>query len=130
MNLETKTELKKMATNKDDPKTTDNVMGKYIMNSPITPGHIPRGINAATVVNVETIIGNAISPIPFFAASIRVIPSVSIRRYTFSTTTIPLSTNIPSPIMSPNKIMVFIVYPRAFKIIKDINMDIGIANVS
>ena len=28
MNLETNTELKKMATNKDDPKTTDNVIGK------------------------------------------------------------------------------------------------------
>jgi hypothetical protein len=40
------------------------------MNSPITPGHKPSGIKAATVVAVEMIIGNAISPIPVFAAFI------------------------------------------------------------
>ena len=50
------------------------------MNCPITPGHIPNGTNAATVVAVEIIIGNAISPIPFFAASNLDIPSSSIKR--------------------------------------------------
>ena len=64
-----------MATNKEDPKTTDRVIGKYFMNCPITPGHRPNGINAATVVAVEMMIGNAISPIPFLAASIRLMPS-------------------------------------------------------
>ena len=79
------------------------------MNSPINPGQAPRGIKAAIVVAVETIIGNAISPIPALAAAIRDIPSFSIKRYTFSTTTIPLSTNIPSPITSPKRTIVFMV---------------------
>ena len=105
----------------------DKVIGKITMNCPIIPGQRPKGINAATVVAVEIIIGKAISPIPFLAASILVIPSSSIKRYTFSTTTIPLSTSIPSPIISPKSTIVFKVYPNAPKIIKDINIDIGIA---
>ena len=119
--------MKKIATNKEEPKTTDNVMGKITINCPIIPGHKPKGIKAATVVAVEIIIGKAISPIPFLAASILVNPSSSIKRYTFSTTTIPLSTNIPSPIINPNKTIVFNVYPRAPIIIRDINIDMGIA---
>ena len=93
----------------EEPNTTDSVIGKQTINSPITPGHIPKGINAATVVAVEIIIGNAISPIPFLAASTLFKPSSSIKRYTFSTTTIPLSTNIPSPIINPKRIIVFMV---------------------
>ncbi len=50
------------------------------MNCPITPGQVPSGTKAATVVAVEMIIGIAISPIPFLAASIRDIFSVSINR--------------------------------------------------
>ena len=50
------------------------------MNSPINPGQAPRGMKAAIVVAVETIIGNAISPIPALAALIRDIPSFSIKR--------------------------------------------------
>ena len=96
-----------MATNKDEPKTIDNVIGKITINCPIIPGQRPKGIKAATVVAVDMIIGKAISPIPFLAASILVIPSSSIKRYTFSTTTIPLSTNIPSPIINPNSTIVF-----------------------
>ena len=98
-----------MATNKEDPNTTESVIGRYIINSPITPGQSPRGIKAAIVVAVEIIIGIAISLIPCFAASILGIPSSSIKRYTFSTTTIPLSTNIPSPIINPKRIIVFMV---------------------
>ncbi len=127
INLETKTELKNIATNKEEPKTIDKVMGKIIINCPIIPGQRPKGTKAATVVSVEIIIGNAISPIPFLAASILLIPSSSIKRYTFSTTTIPLSTNIPRPIIKPNNTIVFKVWPIALKIIKDINIDIGIA---
>ena len=96
----------KMATKRDDPRTTDRVMGKKIMNSPMMPGHMPRGTKAATVVAVEMIMGMAISPIPFLAASVRDIPSSSMSRYTFSTTTTPLSTSIPSPMMSPKRIIV------------------------
>ncbi len=109
MNCDTKTELKKMATKREEPRTTDSVMGKYFINCPMSPGHKPSGIKAATVVAVEIIIGKAISPIPRLAASTRDMPSSSMRRYTFSTTTIPLSTSIPSPMMSPNKIIVFMV---------------------
>lgn len=50
-------ELIKIATKSEDPNTTESVIGKNIMNSPITPGHIPSGTNAATVVNVDIIIG-------------------------------------------------------------------------
>ena len=45
------------------------------MNLPILPGHNPSGINAATVVAVEIIIGKAISEMPFFVASILLMPS-------------------------------------------------------
>ena len=57
MYLDTKTELKKIATNNEDPKTTESVIGKYFINCPITPGHKPKGIKAATVVAVDIIIG-------------------------------------------------------------------------
>ena len=56
----------------------DKVIGKIFMNSPIIPGQRPKGTKAATVVKVEMIIGKAISPIPFFAASILLMPSSSI----------------------------------------------------
>ncbi len=69
-----------MATNRDEPKTMDKVIGSITINCPIIPGQRPKGINAATVVAVEMIIGKAISPIPFLAASVRVIPSSSIKR--------------------------------------------------
>ena len=125
--METRTELKNIATIKDEHNTTDKVTGKKIINFPILPGHKPRGINAATVVAVDIIIGNAISEIPFLVASILFIPSFSISLYTFSTTTIPLSTSIPSPRIRPNNIMVFKVLPMAPSIAMDINIDIGIA---
>jgi len=38
-----------------------------------------------------------------------------------------LSTSIPSPIMSPNRIMVFKVYPNRESTTKDINIDMGMA---
>ena len=72
--------------------------------------------------------GKAISLTPFLAASNRVIPSFSMSRYTFSTTTIPLSTSIPKPITKANRTMVFIVYPNDWRIKKEINIDIGMAN--
>ena len=66
--LETSIELKNIATISEEPKIADNVMGKYIINSPKVPGHVPKGINAAIVVAVDTIIGRATSPIPSLAA--------------------------------------------------------------
>src|SRR5690606_31565206 len=121
------TELKKIATKREEPKTMERVIGKYFMNSPMMPGQRPRGTKAATVVRVEMMMGKAISPIPCLEAWILDIPSSSIRRYTFSTTTIPLSTNIPRPMIRPKRIMVFMVYPRPFKIINAMNMESGMA---
>ena len=66
--LDTNIELKKIATINDDPRIAESVIGKYIINSPSVPGQVPRGINAAIVVAVDTIIGRATSPIPNFAA--------------------------------------------------------------
>ena len=76
--FETSTELKNIATSKDEPKTTESVIGKKTINFPILPGHNPNGINAAIVVAVEIIMGNAISDIPFFVASTLFNPSFSI----------------------------------------------------
>ena len=49
------------------------------------------------------------------------------RRYTFSTTTMPLSTNIPSAKTKENKTMVLNVTPKEFKMRKLMNMDNGMA---
>ena len=73
------------------------------------PGQKPKGTKAATVVAVEMIMGKAISLTPFLAASKRGMPSFSMSRYTFSTTTIPLSTNIPNPMTKAKRTMVFMV---------------------
>ena len=43
----------KMATKSDEPSTTESVIGKKIINSPMIPGQRPRGTKAATVVAVE-----------------------------------------------------------------------------
>jgi hypothetical protein len=56
------------ATNKDELKTIINVIGKYFMNSPMRPGQIAKGKNAASVVAVEAMMGQATSPTPCFAA--------------------------------------------------------------
>ena len=62
----------------EEHSTTDRVIGKKTINLPILPGHNPSGINAATVVAVDMIIGKAISEMPFFVASILLMPSFSI----------------------------------------------------
>jgi len=53
-------EFIKMATIRDEPSTTDSVIGKYFMNCPKIPGQRHNGTKAATVVAVDTIMGNAI----------------------------------------------------------------------
>ena len=62
------------ATNNDENNTTESVIGKYIINLPIVPGHNPNGKKAAKVVAVEAIIGQAISPTPSIAACFLVKP--------------------------------------------------------
>ena len=63
------------ATNKDELKTIINVIGKYFMNSPMRPGQMAKGKNAASVVAVEAMMGQATSPTPCFAAWIDDFPS-------------------------------------------------------
>ena len=114
------------ATNKEELNTIISVIGSHCMNFPIIPSHMIKGKNAARVVAVEAIIGQATSPTPCFAACILGIPS-SISLYTFSTTTIPLSTNIPSAITREKRTIVFSVTPKKFRIINDKNIDRGMA---
>ena len=63
-----KTGLITNATNKEEARTIINVMGKNFINSPIIPGHKASGMNAATVVAVDDIIGQATSPTPSITA--------------------------------------------------------------
>ena len=114
------------ATNNDELKTMIKVIGSHCINLPTIPSHKISGKNAASVVAVDAMIGRATSPTPCFVASNLLTPS-SINRYTFSTTTIPLSTNIPSAITSENSTIVLSVTPRKLKIINDNNIDNGIA---
>ena len=83
-------------------------MGKYFINSPVTPGQKSNGTNAAKVVAVDDIIGIAISLTPLFTASSLFMPC-SCKRYTFSTTTMALSTNMPKASSNPNSIIVLMV---------------------
>ncbi|MNS03867.1 hypothetical protein D3C72_352130 [compost metagenome] len=118
--------LTTMATNKEADKVTVNVIGKYFMNLPIVPGQRAKGRNAIKVVAVEEITGQAISPIPILDASTRLSPFFILAN-TLSTTTIPSSTSIPSPITNPKSTIVFKVSPNADRILKAINIDKGIA---
>ena len=101
-------------------------MGNHCINFPTIPSHKTSGKKAAKVVAVEAIIGKATSPTPCLVASSLGIPS-SIKRYMFSTTTMPLSTNIPKAMTKENKTMVFKVTPRKLKIIKDSSIERGMA---
>ena len=124
--METRTELKNIATIKDEHNTTDKVTGKKIINFPILPGHKPRGINAATVVAVDIIIGNAISN--SFFSSFNPIHSFFFHQsvYIFYNYNSIINKH-PSPRIRPNNIMVFKVLPIAQELAMDINIDIGIA---
>ena len=48
-------ELKKTATTSEEPSTTERVIGKYIINSPINPGQAPKGRKAATAIWCEKV---------------------------------------------------------------------------
>ena len=103
-----------------------SVIGKYRIKLPTNPGQKTIGKNAAKVVAVEAIIGRATSPVPLLAASMLLYP-FCLNRYTFSTTTIALSTNIPRARINENKTTVFRVYPTKFIIRIPINIESGIA---
>ena len=57
------------ATNSEELKTIIKVIGSHCMNFPTIPSHKISGKNAARVVAVDAIIGNATSPTPCFVAS-------------------------------------------------------------
>src|SRR6187402_1543149 len=118
--------LTTIATNKDADRVTVKVIGKYFMNLPIVPGHNANGRKAISVVSVEEITGQAISPIPILEASILGLPFFILAK-TLSTTTIPSSTSIPSPITNPKRTMVLSVNPNAERILNAINIDNGMA---
>ena len=52
-----------MATNKESQELLIRLL---VINHELLTGHRPKGMKAAIVVAVEIMIGNAISPIPFF----------------------------------------------------------------
>src|SRR6218665_966376 len=57
-----------IATNNEAVSVTVRVIGKYFMNLPIVPGQSRNGRNAISVVAVDEITGQAISPIPILEA--------------------------------------------------------------
>ena len=61
-------------TNSDDESVMIRVRGKNFMNSPTMPGQNVIGKNAANVVAVDAMIGQATSPVAIFAASFRSYP--------------------------------------------------------
>ena len=50
-----------IAINNDADSVASNVIGRYFMNSPTTPGQNNSGKNAASVVRVDAKIGGAIN---------------------------------------------------------------------
>ena len=69
INLAQSTGFITSAINNEELNTTISVIGRYFIKLPINPGQKANGINAASVVAVEAIIGQATSPVPYFAAS-------------------------------------------------------------
>ena len=71
------------------------------------------GTNTAIVVNVEAVIAMPTSLAPFFAAVIRSSPFSCMCRNMFSSTTMELSTTMPTASASPPSEIIFIVMPVA-----------------
>ena len=69
------TGLKTKATNREADKVMINVIGKYFINSPTTPGHNTNGENANRVVMVEVKTGIPTSFVASRAAFISGFPS-------------------------------------------------------
>ena len=90
------------------------------------PGHNANGKKAISVVAVEEITGQAISPIPTLEACTRGIPFFIFAK-TLSTTTIPSSTNNPNPITNPKSTIVFRVNPKAERMVNAIIIESGMA---
>ena len=126
MNFAANTGLSTNATKSDDERTMISVTGRYLMKLPTIPGQNISGKNAASVVAVDEIMGIAISLVPFLTAFSLFTPC-SIIRYTFSITTMALSTSIPSASTRLNSTILLMVYPICFKTRNEISIDIGMA---
>ena len=88
------------------------VRGTSPMSSPYTPG-IPRsGAKAAIVVRTPKAAGKSTLRVPRIADSSRLSPPSSIRRWTFSPTTIASSTTMPRATMNANMLSRLTVIPR------------------
>ena len=102
------------------------VSGRYFMNSPMMPGQNAIGAKAASVVAVAAMTGIATSAVPSLAAFFRSWPC-SMNRYVFSTTTIALSTSIPSARMRLNSTTMFMVKPISCITLKESSIESGMA---
>ena len=102
---------KSSAINSDASSTAISVMGRNFMNSPITPGQNASGMNAASVVQVDAMIGHAIRRAALEYASWRSMPS-AMRRSANSVTTIAPSTSRPTAMINANSTIMLMLMPK------------------
>jgi hypothetical protein len=104
------------------------VIGRKDMNFPGIPGINMRGKKGAIVVSVPVKTAAATSPTPRLAAAVTERSGVVVKwRYTFSTTTIELSTTIPKTRIKDIRTTMFKVKPMTGIKMKAMIMDIGMA---
>ncbi len=94
------------ATKRLAARLTHIVMAISLNMTPAIPGTKSMGTNTLIVVRVDATIAISISLGPFTAASIGICPS-SMNRTVFSSTTIELSTSIPTASARPARLMMF-----------------------
>ena len=117
--------IKVNETNKEAKRERVTVIAKSLNIVPTTPSTNTIGINTATVVKVDAVIAIPTSEAPSIAASSLEYPS-EFKRNIFSSTTIALSTSIPTARANPPSVSIFKVIPLKYKSIKDAIKDIGI----
>ena len=107
-------------------KANDTTQANCLKVCAETPPMNSTGTNTATVVNVDAVMAVATSPLPSTAARFGSRPSSRWRKM-FSSTTIELSTNMPTPSASPPKLTVLSVKPLKYISAKVAMTEIGIA---
>ena len=110
----------------DADSTAMRVRGMYFMNSPTMSGQNSSGKNAASVVAVDAMMGQAMRVAAAPYASRRRAPS-AILRSAYSTTTIAPSTSIPTDRISANSTTTFTVSPDRYRIRIPVSSDPGTA---
>ena len=104
-----------------------SVIGRNFMNSPTTPGQNSKGMNAARVVAVEAVIGQAMRLAAWAYASRLWTPS-AIRRSANSVTTMAPSTSIPTARIRLNRTTMFMVRPSVEMTRMPVRNEPGIAS--